>query len=216
MGNPSLSDQEKKGLMQRYRDYASLAESYSNIPNPYLLATTGLSASGKSCVSAALAGELGLIRLRSDVERKRLFGLGPLDNSKSGVGENLYTPEATRDTYQKLCDLARQLLCAGLPVVVDAACLKQQERPCWQKWQRNWAAFALVHCEAPEEKRRAWIRKRNGDASEATEELLDQQKDWFELPTDEEKPIRFICTRSRRTAAAVADRIRQHFGISGE
>jgi predicted kinase len=77
--------------------------------------------------------------------------------------------------------------------------------------------FALVHCEAPEEKRRAWIRKRNGDASEATEELLDQQKDWFEPLTDEEKTHTIhLHTEQENVAAAVADRIRQHFGISSE
>ena len=80
LGNPNLSEAEKTDLMQRYRSYAQLAEDYGAIPNHYLLATTGLSASGKTCVSAAMAEELGLIRLRSDVERKRLHGLGPLDH----------------------------------------------------------------------------------------------------------------------------------------
>ena len=79
MGNPGLTDAEKADLMQRYRAYAQLAEDYGTIPNHYLLATTGLSASGKTCVSAAMANELGLIPLRPDVERKRLPGLAPLD-----------------------------------------------------------------------------------------------------------------------------------------
>ena len=88
LANPGLTDGEKAELMQRYRDYAQLAEDYSAIPNRYLLATTGLSASGKSCVSAAMAQELGLIRLRSDVERKRLHGpchfhISPLGHPES-------------------------------------------------------------------------------------------------------------------------------------
>src|SRR5690554_7285801 len=48
MGNPSLNEQEREELMQRYRSYAQLAEDYGAIPNHYLLATTGLSASGKT------------------------------------------------------------------------------------------------------------------------------------------------------------------------
>ena len=56
LGNPNLSEAEKTDLMQRYRSYAQLAEDYGAIPNHYLLATTGLSASGKTCVSAAMAG----------------------------------------------------------------------------------------------------------------------------------------------------------------
>ncbi|MDK9558901.1 AAA family ATPase [Marinobacter sp. M216] len=215
MGNPSLSDAEKAGLMQRYRDYAQLAEDYSAIPNPYLLATTGLSASGKSCVCSAMAGELGLIRLRSDVERKRIHGLAPLANSKSPTRGNLYTPEATEKTYRRLADVAGNLLAAGLPVVIDAACLKEQERSLFAKVAEEQAVpFALLHCEAPEELRREWIRKRTNDASEATEELLDEQQSWFEpLTTEERSHTIHLHTDQEHVAEAVADRIRQHFGF---
>lgn len=216
MANPALSDDEKTGLMQRYRDYARLAEDYSTIPNPYLLATTGLSASGKSCASAAMAGELGLIRLRSDVERKRLHGLAPLDNSKSGVGTDLYSTEANEKTYQRLATLARGLLTAGLPVIVDAACLKEHERALFADTAESLGLpFALIHCEAPETLRREWIRKRTDDASEATEALLTAQQGWFEPLTAEEKSHTIhLHTEEVHVAEAVADRIRQHFGLA--
>ena len=215
LGNPSLSESEKSALMQQYRDYAQLAESYSQIPNHYLLATTGLSASGKTCVSAAMSGELGLIRLRSDVERKRLHGLGPLDSSKSPMGGNLYTEEATEKTYQRLANLAEKLLAAGLSVIVDAASLKQKERQLFiDVAEGQGVPFTLLHCEAPEDLRRAWIRKRKGDASEATEELLDAQMTWFEPLTDEEKVHTIhLHTDQPHVAEAVADRIRQHLGL---
>ncbi len=215
LGNPDLNEDEKADLIQRYRGYAQLAEDYSTIPNRYLLATTGLSASGKSCVSAAMAGELGLIRLRSDVERKRLHGLGPLADSKSDTGEGLYTAEATTRTYQRLADLSGQLLAAGIPVVVDAACLKQSERDLFASVAEEQAVpFALLHCEAPENLRRQWIRSRSGDASEATEELLDAQQSWFEPLTAMEKAHTIhLHTDQEHVAEAVADRIRQHFGL---
>jgi len=217
MGNPSLTEADKAGLMQRYRDYAQLAEDYSAIPNPYLLATTGLSASGKSLVSSSMAAELGLIRLRSDVERKRLFGLGPLDQSKSPTGGNLYTEEANQRTYQRLADLAGELLTSGLPVIVDAACLKRAEREMLAEVaESRGMPFALIHCEAPLESRREWIRKREGDASEATEELLEVQETWFEPLTTEEKTHTIhLHTDQEHVAEAVADRIRQHFGLPG-
>ena len=215
MGNPALSEAEKNGLMQRYQDYALLAESYSSIPNPYLLATTGLSASGKTCVSAAMAEELGLIRLRSDVERKRLFGMGPLEQSKSPTGGNIYTAEATEKTYQRLAHIAGDLLSAGFPVIVDAASLKQGERTLMADVaETQGLPFALIHCEAPEDLRREWVRKRTGDASEATEELLDAQMTWFEPLTTEEKTHTIhLHTDQEHVAEAVADRIRQHFGL---
>jgi len=217
LGNSDLGEKEKAELMQRYRSYAQLAEDYSTIPNRYLLATTGLSASGKSCVSAAMAGELGLIRLRSDVERKRLHGLGPLADSKSDTGEGLYTQEATIRTYQRLADLSAELLAAGIPVVVDAASLKQSERDLFAAVAEDQAVpFALLHCEAPEDLRRQWIRSRSGDASEATEELLDAQQSWFEPLTAMEKAHTIhLHTDQEHVAEAVADRIRQHFGLQG-
>ncbi len=216
MGNPSLTDAERAGLMQKYRDYAQLAEDYSAIPNCFLLATTGLSASGKTCVSAAMAGELDLIRLRSDVERKRLHGLGPLDDSKSGIGTDLYSLEATEQTYQRLANLAGDLLASGLSVIIDAACLKESERTLFAEVAENRGApFALLHCEAPEQMRRDWVRKRKGDASEATEELLDAQQSWFEPLTVAEKTHTVhLHTEEEHVAEAVADRIRQHFGMT--
>lgn len=215
MGNPELSQPEKDALMQRYRAYAQLAEDYGSIPNHYLLATTGLSASGKTCVSAAMAGELGLIRLRSDVERKRLYGLAPLESSRSPTGGNLYTEEATRKTYQRLADLAGQVLGAGFPVIVDAASLKVHERSLLASVaETQGVPFALIHCEAPEALRREWIRKRKGDASEATEALLEAQQSWFEpLTADEKSHTIHLHTDQKHVAEAVADRIRQHLGI---
>jgi len=217
MGNPGLTDAEKTDLMQRYRAYAQLAEDYGTIPNHYLLATTGLSASGKTCVSAAMANELGLIRLRSDVERKRLHGLDPLESSRSPTGGNLYTEEATEKTYQRLAELAGYVLAAGFPVIVDAASLKQKERYLLASVaEAQGVPFALIHCEAPEDLRREWIRNRKGDASEATEELLDAQQTWFEPLTAEEKSHTIhLHTDQEHVAEAVADRIRQHLGIPG-
>jgi predicted kinase len=203
--------------MQRYRDYAQLAEDYSAIPNPYLLATTGLSASGKSCVSGSMAAELGLIRLRSDVERKRLFGLGPLDQSKSPTGEKLYTEEANQRTYERLAELAGALLTSGLPVIVDSACLKQSEREMMADVaESRGMPFALLHCEAPLESRKEWARNRSGDASEATEEFLEEQEAWLEPLTTEEKTHTIhLYTDQEHVGEAVADRIRQHFGLPG-
>ncbi|MEP3563848.1 MAG: AAA family ATPase, partial [Marinobacter sp.] len=216
LGNPSLSDSEREGLMQNYRSYAQLTEDYGAIPNHYLLATTGLSASGKTCVSAAMSAELGLVRLRSDVERKRLHGLAPLDDSKSGLGTDLYSPEATEKTYKHLATLAGQLLSSGLSVIVDAASLKESERSLFAQVAENQGVpFALLHTEAPEDLRRDWVRKRKGDASEATEEMLDAQQTWFEpLTTDEKTYTIHLHTDQEHVAEAVADRIRQHLGLS--
>lgn len=216
MGNPSLNEDEKADLLDTYRRYAELADSYSACPNPYLLATTGLSGSGKTVVSGELARELGLIRIRSDVERKRLFGLDPLAETKSGVGTDLYSPEANAKTYDHLVQLSGMLLQAGLPVIVDAACLKQAERIRFDELANALGMpFTLVDCEAPEELRRQWVRERSNDASEATEELLEQQKTWLEPLTEREKSHTVhVHTEADRVAEDLAERIRGHFTLA--
>jgi predicted kinase len=61
------------------------------------------------------------------VERKRLHGLPPLARSGPQT-ENLYGAAATERTFARLHDLARELLSAGMPVIVDAAFLQREER----------------------------------------------------------------------------------------
>lgn len=214
LGNPSLSEQERQGLQQKYRDYADLAESYSAIPERFLLATTGLSASGKSTISHTLATELGLIRLRSDVERKRLAGLGPLDSSHSGPGENLYSGEMTARTYDRLGQLSSRLLTQGFGVIVDAASLKVAERAELEKVAEACGVpFALIHCEAPEATRHQWIRARQGDASEATAELLSAQSQWEEPLTSREKAHTIhVRTDEPQAIGELVSRIRAHLG----
>jgi hypothetical protein len=65
---------QRATTLRQYRNYANLAESYSTIPSRFMAITHGVSAVGKSHVAMRLVEALGAIRLRSDVERKRLFG----------------------------------------------------------------------------------------------------------------------------------------------
>ena len=216
LGSPGLPEAEQARLLASYKSYAQLAEDYMAIPTRILMATSGLSASGKTCVSAAMSAELGLIRLRSDVERKRLHGLGPLDSSGSAVGTELYSEDATEKTYQRLAQLAETLLAQGCAVIVDAACLKRAERQRFADIAESQGVpFAILHCEAPEKLRRTWIKNRRDDASEATEALLDEQMTWFEaIGEDEAGHTIRLHTEQPDVAQAVADRIRQHFGLA--
>src|SRR5690606_19713484 len=110
-------------------DYLAQASAWAASPRDKarLLITHGLSGSGKSTVASQLLRVAGAIRIRSDVERKRLFGLAPLDSS-AALGLDIYTEEATRETFLSLRERARCALQSGYPVIVDAAFLRRHER----------------------------------------------------------------------------------------
>lgn len=149
--------------------------------SPQLLVMTGVSGCGKSRVAAGLAERLGALRLRSDVERKRLFGLEPTARAAPGsaVAAALYASEATARTYARLYALAETLLKAGHTVVLDAAFLRQSEREAARVLAQSCKArFALVACMAPEPvlRERLAAREREGaDPSDATAAVLDLQ-----------------------------------------
>lgn len=171
-------------------DYLGLAESIATPPPPRLVITFGLSGSGKTTHSGALLRadpRATTLRLRSDVERKRLHGLSPRERSPSTAAGGIYTAEATRRTYAHLADTAAALLKAGWSVVVDAAFLKRHERDSFRALAAaRGADFAILACSAPLDEMRHRLETRQHDASEATVEVLERQLDWVEpLAADE-------------------------------
>lgn len=102
--------------------YLTLAERLTRPRRPVLYATSGISGSGKTTVAAAIVGGCEAVRLRSDVERKRLAGMAGTDRPPSAAhAEALYGPAMTGRVYDRLAALSRTLLAAGSSVVVDAA-----------------------------------------------------------------------------------------------
>lgn len=158
--------------------YLSLAERLIDPPAPALLITHGLPASGKSRLTQALLQRAGAVRLRSDVERKRLAGLAPLADSRAARPDgDLYTTAATDATYAQLALLARRTLAAGWPVIVDAAFLRRDQREALRALAAEARVrFAMLDCQAPMAVLRQRVqerRARGGDASEADESVLD-------------------------------------------
>ena len=75
LSQPGLSRAEREQIESKYRGYADLAERYTRTSAPALIITHGLSGTGKSTVTQSLVEHVDAIRVRSDVERKRLHGL---------------------------------------------------------------------------------------------------------------------------------------------
>ncbi len=195
---PHALPEDKARLTTAYRDYVRLAAGFAEPGRPAVLVMHGLSGSGKSTVAQQLLQSLGAIRIRSDVERKRLQGLDALARSGSGIGTGLYSEEATQAAYRHLAGLARIIVLAGLPVIVDAAFLRRRQRD----EMRGLAAglrvpFAIVSVEAGEQTlcaRLAQRGARGADASEADARVLEHQC-----------AIREPLSREEQAAAVVVD-----------
>ena len=168
------------------RRYLDTALALAQPGQPRLFITHGLPGSGKTFESQKLLEREGAIRLRSDVERKRLFGLNMLADSRAS-GLDLYRPETTADTYAELFRLARGALQAGWPVILDAAFLHRTERS--QALALAGALgvpFSIIDCQASPQVLRERLQARRGDASEATIEVIDHLRRSAEPLTAEE------------------------------
>ncbi|MFU8838275.1 MAG: AAA family ATPase [Thiohalomonadaceae bacterium] len=154
------------------QDYLQLAASFTRAQRPQLLICHGLSGSGKSVLGMQLLARIGGLRIRSDVERKRLFGVSPQQRGE----DSLYQPDATAQTYQRLARLAGAMLGAGFTVMVDASFLDAAEREHFaQLAKERGCPFWILSFSASETVLRQRLAARRGDASDADTSVLDKQ-----------------------------------------
>ena len=166
---------EKKGP-----DYLECARRLAAQPEEgaRLMITHGLSGSGKSSIAGRLLCAAGAVRVRSDVERTRLFGLAPLEHS-AAAGLDIYGAQATRRTFERLRACARDALLAGYPVIVDAAFLRHAERQSFEALATELRVpFSILDCSAAPATLRRRVAERDAagtDASEAGLAVLERQ-----------------------------------------
>jgi predicted kinase len=155
----------------------------------------GLSGSGKSAVARELASQLGAVRCRSDVERKRLFDAWPVraDPVDATATAAAYTDDATSRTYERLGQIADAAVSSGYPIIIDAAFLKREQRRAFaQLAVRYEARFLIVSCEAPDDilDTRVQARAEAGrDPSDATLEVLQLQRRTQEMLASDELAV---------------------------
>ena len=185
------TDNKPLSLCLKYQEFIALAERYTQIAPVKLIISHGYSGSGKSTLMAELAESLGAIHLRSDIERKRLFGYSAIQDSASALNNGLYTLEASQKIYDYLAECAKDILKAGFSVIVDATFLEHKLRQRFKELAAECHCdFIIIDVQASYETLCQRIKLRQADASEATIEILDYQRQYAQaLTTDEQLDV---------------------------
>lgn len=172
--------------------YGELALAWTKPGRPVLVVMYGLSGSGKTWLSTRFVTAMPALRIRSDLERKRLFGLAEAAGSHSGIASGIYDSKAGQAVYDRMLDGARSMLAAGFDVILDAAFLNLEDRERASQLAMDCHAdFVIVQAMAslPTLEQRLRSRAAAGkDASEADLEVLRHQFGTKEPLTAEEIP----------------------------
>ena len=172
-----LAGAERERARALARGYFDLALAFLCYVAPRLVAVGGLSGAGKSALAGGLAPRLGrapgALWLRSDIERKAMFGV-PETVRLSG---DAYAPEVTREVYRRLGDKARRALGAGSAVLVDATFSTGRERAALARAAAEvGVAFDGLWLETPLAVRLARVESRGADASDADRTVAEKQR----------------------------------------
>ncbi|MBI5592131.1 MAG: AAA family ATPase [Deltaproteobacteria bacterium] len=207
---PGISKKQRIETEKDFCEYLKLAKRYTKPGSPQLIITHGLSASGKSTLTQPILEHIEAIRIRSDVERKRRYGMRPETDGHAVIGKGIYTDEATEWTYGHLAELAAQILDAGYPVIVDAAFLKIDQRLRFQQLAAaKQVPYMILECIASPETLRRRIVERPKNVSDADLAILEHQfRNRQPLSESERLYSLEIDTEAPMDARFLADRIK--------
>ena len=175
-GAERLEGEKRDAARTLARRYFDCAIRFLDHTPPRLVAVGGLSGVGKSELAHALAPEIGrapgALWLRSDVERKAMFGIEETDHLPASA----YSSDVTRDVYERVIDKARIALRAGQAVLIDATFAASTERRAAAAAAAELGvAFAGLFLDAPLATRLERIASRQVDASDADAEVARRQ-----------------------------------------
>ncbi|MDH5187671.1 MAG: AAA family ATPase [Rhodospirillaceae bacterium] len=163
-------------LKQSADEYLQMALDYLSPPPARLIAVGGLSGSGKSRAARSIAPHIGArpgARLiRSDVIRKRIAGVHPLDR----LDESGYTPEMTEKTYKAVYEEAYAVLLSGHSVIADCVFAKPEQRAAIEAVAKDaGTTFEGLWLKADPDVMQARVTKRINNASDADASVVRQQ-----------------------------------------
>ena len=188
---------EREAQRMEYRGHVALATAYAQDEHPAVVLMHGASGSGKTTLSQLVLEHTGAVRIRTDVERKRLAGLAAGERSGSDVGTGIYAPHATQAVYEYIRACARSIVHGGFPVLVDGAFLLRWQRDTFRDLATEYGVpFMILDCVASAATLEARVEARSrlgADASEADVAVLRQQLATSDALAVDELPFVFAC-----------------------
>jgi len=170
------SEQDNGPMQESSREeahgYAAIAARHLRAGQIQLVLVGGLPGTGKTTMSTALAGQLGMVVLSSDRIRKELHGITPDRSAAAPYHQGLYSPAATERTYTEMLTRAARCLAQGESVVLDASWTSAPRRAAAAELAHSaHAAFVALECTAPPEVSAQRLRQRIGSLSDANEAI---------------------------------------------
>jgi hypothetical protein len=201
--------EQRSALRDETRSYAALAMALVAPPPPRLIAIAGLSGTGKTTVARALAPWIGAapgaLHLRSDLERKALFGAGPAQR----LSAEAYDEQANARVYARLAAKAETILGARHPVVLDATFMREEDRAALAALAgRSGVRLEAVWLEADAAQMASRVTARRGDASDADAAIVQRQ-----LSESAEPPPNWRKVDARGSSEATIGRVAALLGL---
>ncbi len=173
---PYADPESAAGNVSEIREYFAVAQEFLKPPDPVLLLVGGISGTGKSTLARALSPQIlpapGAVHLRSDVERKTLFGVAP----EVKLGPECYAEKYSTEVYNRLFDKAARILDAGHSVIVDAVFLSPEHRRQFSRLTKNRPIDCkTLWLQARKDKLLERVAARQFDASDADTEVVESQ-----------------------------------------
>jgi aminoglycoside phosphotransferase family enzyme/predicted kinase len=181
--------EEREAIAAQAKAYFALACELIAPPPPRLVAVGGLSGTGKSVLARGLAPHVapapGAVLIRSDVERKAMFGVAQTEK----LAPQAYTSEVGQRVYDTLADKAQRVVAAGHSAIIDAVFAREAERASVTELARTHQfAFCGLFLTADLAVRIARVGERVHDASDADAAVARQQEhyrlgelDWTQI-----------------------------------
>jgi aminoglycoside phosphotransferase family enzyme/predicted kinase len=201
-----------RSFRQGAERYVELASDLVDTPPPALYLMHGLSGSGKTWFSERLLAALPALRVRSDLERKRLPGLADRQKARGVIDGGLYGEDVTDRTYAVLAGHCETGLRAGFDMLADASFLARRHRAAFVELAGSVGAQPVIlDCNAPEPVLRARIQRRTDrrdDVSDADIAVLEHQLANHEPLTERERLMAVSlgeATDPKQAVAAIRD-----------